>query len=80
MPGPRLDGSFALVRDRRGIQLVNLQAATSHQLMLSAVPVQYTDIDFLQLQYDQKTHKTHVTTLFYGAYPKNIKEELDMSA
>ncbi len=31
VPGPHhLESSFALVRDRRGIQLVNLQKATSH--------------------------------------------------
>lgn len=35
--GPRIDSSFVLVRDRRGIQLVNLEKGTSHQLMLSPV-------------------------------------------
>jgi len=31
IPGPRLDQtSFAVIRDRRGIQLVNLKKATSH--------------------------------------------------
>ena len=30
VPGPRLDESFILVRDRRGIQIVNLALGTSH--------------------------------------------------
>lgn len=31
IPGPRLNcNTFALVRDRRGIQLVNLAKGTSH--------------------------------------------------
>ena len=39
VPGPRLEDAFVLVRDRRGVQIVNLKKATSHQLILSQVPV-----------------------------------------
>lgn len=40
VPGPRLNSNtFALIRDRRGIQLVNLVKGTSHQLIMSPVPV-----------------------------------------
>lgn len=30
VPGPRLEDSFVLVRDRRGIQIINLKKGTSH--------------------------------------------------
>jgi hypothetical protein len=80
VPGPRLDkNSFALVRDRRGVQLVNLLKATSHQLMLSPVPVEYTDLDFLKLVYDEKSHQTNVVTISYESYPDSIKSKLDSS-
>jgi len=80
IPGPKLEYAYALVRDRRGIQLVNLKLGTSHQLIMSPVPVQYTDIRFLKVIYDAKKHKTHLVTLYYGDYPESIKAGLDMSA
>ena len=80
VPGPRLDDAFVLVRDRRGVQLVNLKKATSHQLMLSPVPVQYTDMQFMSVIYDASKHETNLVTLYYGDYPKQIADTLDMSA
>jgi len=81
IPGPRLNSTtFVLVRDRRGIQLVNLLKGTSHQLMMSPVPVQYTDLSFLRLLYDPKSHLTHLVTLFYEAYPAAIRDALDTSS
>lgn len=80
LPGPRLESAFVMVRDRRGVQLINLKTATSHQLMLSAVPVQYTDIDFMKLIYDEQKHETHLVTLYYEDYPKKLVQSLDMSA
>ena len=59
------------MRDRRGIQLVNLEKGTAHQLMLSSVPVQYTDLRSLQLIYDEKSHETSLCTLFYEPYPSH---------
>ena len=53
IPGPRLAEAFMLVRDRRGVQIVNLKKGIAHQLMLSAVPVQYTDIRMLEIVYDE---------------------------
>ena len=42
--------------------------------MLSQVPVQYTDIRFLRLIYNETLHQTSLVTLFYEDYPKNIGE------
>ena len=52
IPGPRLEEAFVLVRDRRGVQLVNLKKAHAHQLMLSAVPAEYSDIRMMEIVYD----------------------------
>jgi len=80
VPGPRLEDAFVLVRDRRGVQLVNLKKATSHQLMLSPVPVEYTDMHFMNVIYDEEKHETNLVTLYYEAYPKQIAGTLDTSA
>lgn len=47
---------------------------------MSPVPVEYTDIRFLKLIYDEKNHKTSIVTLFYGEYPAHIKDSVDTSA
>ena len=81
VPGPRLDEAFMLVRDRRGVQLVNLAKGTSHQLLLSEVPVQYTDMQFMKVIYDENLHEYHLVTLYYGDYPRALVEAgLDTSA
>lgn len=51
-----------------------MDKGTNHQLMLSEVPVQYTDIRFLSLLYDEAKHETSLVTLFYGDYPKKLGE------
>ena len=79
VPGPRLEEAFIVVRDRRGVQLVNLKKATSHQLLLSPVPVLYTDISFLTLLYDEHKHETSLATLYYEAYPSHLVHSLDTS-
>ena len=80
VPGKELDSQLIVCRDRRGVQLINLAKATAHQLMLSPVPVQYTDMDFMEVIYDEHTHSTHLVTLYYEAYPEAIKNNLDTSA
>ena len=79
IPGPRIDNSFMLVRDRRGIQLVNLKKGTSHQLVLSSVGVDFADIDFLKVLYDEQTHQTHVVTIYYEDYPKKVRDNIDVA-
>ena len=48
--------------------------------MLSPVPVQYTDMQFMSVIYDASKHETNLVTLYYGDYPKQIADTLDMSA
>lgn len=40
--------------------------------MLSAVPVLYTDIDFLKVLYDEEKHEMSVVTLYYEQYPRHL--------
>ena len=81
VPGPSaLDSGFVMVRDRRGVQLINLKNHTSHQLILSGVPVEYTDLEFLKLVYDERSHETHLVTLYYEQYPQEVKATIDTSA
>ena len=47
---------------------------------MGEVPVDYTDIRFLKLIYDEKKHATHLVTLFYGDYPLQIRDSVDTSA
>ena len=79
IPGPRLEGAFVLVRDRRGVQLVNLKKGIAHQLMLSPVPVEYTDIRMFEIVYDEASHEMSLVTLYYEDYPRDIVESLDVS-
>ena len=81
LPGPSaLDCGFVMVRDRRGVQLINLKKQTSHQLLLSEVPVMYTDLKFLKLVYDERSHETHMVTLYYEEYPQEVKATVDSSS
>ena len=79
IPGPRLENAFMLVRDRRGIQLINLKKGTSHMFMLSPVPVQYTDIRFFDIVYDEANHNTSLISLYYEDYPDELVNSLNMS-
>ena len=79
IPGPRLEEAFVLVRDRRGVQLVNLKKAHAHQLMLSQVPARYSDIRMLEIIYDKEKHETSLVTLYYEDYPRHLVDSLDMS-
>lgn len=79
IPGPRLEEAFILVRDRRGVQLVNLKKNHAHQLMLSQVPVQYSDIRMLEIIYDEVKHHTSLVTLYYEDYPRHLVDSLDKS-
>ena len=79
IPGPRLEEAFVLVRDRRGVQLVNLKKGHAHQLMLSQVPARYSDIRMLEIVYDKEKHETSLVTLYYEDYPRHLVDDLDMS-
>ena len=48
--------------------------------MFSPVPVEYTDIDFLKVVYDESKHETHLVTLYYEQYPRELAQSLDASA
>ena len=48
--------------------------------MLSAVPINYTDIRFFKLLYDSRKQEISLVTLFYGEYPLHIKDKVDTSA
>lgn len=48
--------------------------------MLSPVPVEYTDMHFMNVIYDEEKHETNLVTLYYEAYPKQIAGTLDTSA
>lgn len=48
-PLPRAGQTFLLVRDNRGVQLVNLETQRSHQLMLSPGPGAFQDLKFLSV-------------------------------
>ena len=48
-------------------------------MILSEVPVLYTDIHFLKIIYDKEKHETSLVTLFYEKYPDHLVQSLDMS-
>ena len=79
IPGPRLEEAFILVRDRRGVQIVNLKKGHAHQLMLSQVPARYSDIRMLEIVYDKEKHETSLVTLYYEDYPRHLVDNLDVS-
>ena len=75
MPG--FEDTFAMIRDRRGIQYVNLKKRTTHQLILSEVPVSYSNNSFLQILYDPEKHTYGFATIYYGPLTDKQKENLD---
>ena len=50
---PQYEVQFALVRDTRGLQLLNLITGTAHQLFLSSCETQLPDLRFLQVLFDE---------------------------
>lgn len=48
--------------------------------MMSPVTVEYTDLRFLKVLYDQHSHQTSLVTIYYEAYPEAVKASLDSSA
>ena len=60
MPG--YETSFALVRDTRGIQLLDLKTLKSNQLFLSECNASFLDTRMLQILFDPKSQKYTVVT------------------
>ena len=50
---PQYEVQFALVRDTRGLQLLNLITGTAHQLFLSPCETHLPDLRFLQVLFDE---------------------------
>lgn len=60
---PRYEQTFVVVRDNRGVQLVNLETQKSHQLMISQGPTSFIDLKFLVVLCDDKNSYS-LTTIF----------------
>ena len=54
---PCYENSFALVRDTRGIQLIDLKTLKSNQLFLSECNASYLDTRLFQVLFDSETQK-----------------------
>ena len=75
MPG--FEQTYAVIRDRRGIQVVDLQRNTAHQLVLGEVEVEYTNLDFLKILFDPKKKSYGFATIYYGDLTDEMKDQLD---
>ena len=60
---PCYENIFALVRDTRGIQMLDLITLQSHQIFLAEVPIEFSDIRFLQVLFSEETRRYQFITL-----------------
>ena len=60
---PNYERRYALVRDTRGIQLLDLLGMTSHQVFLTPCQTEFSDLRFLQVLFDEESQRYSVIAL-----------------
>ena len=60
---PRYEQTFVVVRDNRGVQLINLETQKSHQWMISQGQYEFSDLKFLVVHCDDKNSYSVTTIL-----------------
>ena len=60
---PCYENIFVLVRDTRGIQMLDLVTQKSHQLFLTEIPIEFSDVRFLQVLFSEETQRYTFITL-----------------
>ena len=60
---PCYENMFVLVRDTRGIQMLDLVTLKSHQLFLTEIPIEFSDVRFLQVLFSEETQRYTFITL-----------------
>ena len=68
---PQYEIQKAIIRDTRGIQMLDLMTGTSHQLFLTPYETNQVDLRFLQVLFDEESQKYTIVTI----HKSDTKEE-----
>jgi hypothetical protein len=77
---PQYELQYALVRDTRGLQLLNLITMTAHQLFLSPCETHLPDLRFLQVLYDEETQRYSVVTIHKASSSEEEEENVGFAS
>ena len=77
---PQYEVQFALVRDTRGLQLLNLITMTAHQLFLSPCETHLPDLRFLQVLFDEQLQRYSVVTIHKASSSEEEQEHVGFAS
>ena len=71
---PNYEKQFVMVRDTRGVQLVDVVSLKSHQICLSECPINVSNLRFFHIYFDITTWQYTIATIYKE---KNKEKETD---